>query len=354
MLCDFTIPLDFAVSFASLDPCRLILFIVFIVFWCVFGSLAYFFCFCLSVSPAFFFLFYFCNGFYYVWLSAVWCFFLSAHALFDAYSLPQYFLIFDSFVCFISFLSSHFCILLRFWRFCLALFFVFVFRCLVFSVFFRISVLRCFFGLSPFASLLLLYESSRRKPGWRFTTGMKSGARSLYRGLVVSTIWAFRTLRCDVRRRVEFLHAKSTLHELFRFVCRIPGYALWMLDWHTGRVPNRVKFWHVSEIFKIAPEALFRWYSGVSRGPRCPRASHGMRAQTWLVEQTICVIGNKWLCRTLESVRVLDDLVFLKLVFVISSVALVWFSWICTCFGFVSLICWDFSLVVRVFLHLLF
>ena len=66
-----------------------------------------------------------------------------------------------------------YCILICFWRCCLAFF------CFCISVsrlaFAFLELLCCVvFCLSPFKPLLLLYESSRRKPGWRFTAGMKS------------------------------------------------------------------------------------------------------------------------------------------------------------------------------------
>ena len=51
--------------------------------------------------------------------------------------------------------------------------------------------------------------------------------------MVVSTIYAFCTLTCDVRRRyamdlAEILRCKVSLQQLFRSICRIAVYSLQM------------------------------------------------------------------------------------------------------------------------------
>ena len=61
---------------------------------------------------------------------------------------------------------------MRFQRLRLA-FFVAVFRWLALSLFFKAFLSCAVFESFPFSSLLLLYESPRRKPGRRFTAGMK-------------------------------------------------------------------------------------------------------------------------------------------------------------------------------------
>ena len=80
--------------------------------------------------------------------------------------------------------------------------------------------------------------------------------------MVVSTIYAFCTLTCDVRRRYAitlagFLQGNVSLHELFGSICRIAVSSLQMAVDLKDRGPNRVEFLKSSEISKIVLKALW-------------------------------------------------------------------------------------------------